>query len=234
MNLKLKFTLPFLLVLFVSSTTFAQKLIPAMHAFSHKKTSYVTLEDGTELEGELKDLDRKKGLIEEVTLKDADGKKHKIKPEDIKHMYLPPSGLSKLAAAYEFLYDATQWDDNDLEKDIIGKGYAYFEKSDVQIKNKTKVLLLQLLNPSFSSKIRVYSDPFAGETASVGIGNVKLAGGDEKSYYVKKGDKAAYKLKKKDYRTDYDMLFKDCSDLKKIKQVKWSEFAEHVFKYNKC
>ena len=96
-----------------------------------------------------------------------------------------------------------------------------------------RVLLLQLLNPSFSSKIRVYSDPFAGETASVGIGGVKLAGGDEKSYYVKKEDKPAYKLKKKDFKADFDALFKDCSDMK-MDKVKWSEFAEYVFKYNKC
>ena len=46
-----------------------------------------------ELVGEIQDIDRKKGLIEEITIRD-ESKKHKLKPEQISHMYLPPSGFS--------------------------------------------------------------------------------------------------------------------------------------------
>ncbi len=48
---------------------------------------------------------------------------------------------------------------------------------------------MQLVNPRFSKVISVYSDPFAKETSSIGIGGLKLAGGIAKSYYLKKGEK---------------------------------------------
>jgi hypothetical protein len=55
---------------------FAQDFIPAYDRFSGKETSYIMLEDGSKVEGTLEDLDRKKGLIEEVVIKDASGKKN--------------------------------------------------------------------------------------------------------------------------------------------------------------
>ena len=33
--------------------------------------------------------------------------------------------------------------------------------------------MLQLLNPHFSNKIRVYDDPFSRETASIGVAGIK-------------------------------------------------------------
>ena len=48
----------------------AQDFQKPFETFTGKTPSYVYLEDGTELEGELIDLDRKKGLIKEVTIKD--------------------------------------------------------------------------------------------------------------------------------------------------------------------
>ena len=54
----------------------AQDFQKPFETFTGKTPSYVYLEDGTELEGELIDLDRKKGLIKEVTIKDKTGKKN--------------------------------------------------------------------------------------------------------------------------------------------------------------
>lgn len=207
----------------------AQQFLTPFYTFSDDKISYVTLKDGKEIQGNIKDLDRKKGLIKKVEIKDLDGKKLKLKPEDISHMYLPPSGLSKLVATMDFLHDAQKWDNKDLNADIIGKGYVYFEQSDVLIKKKKRTMLMQLLNPSFSSVVKVYHDPFAKETASFGVAGVTLAGGHDKSYYIKK-DNVAYLLKKKDYDEEFDLLFKSCPAVKeKFAKVKWSEFANHVF-----
>lgn len=222
------------LSLFMSISLSAQTFSPAFAGASHKKVSYLTMEDGSTIEGTIKKLKYEKGLIEEVKLLDMNDEKIKIKPEKIKHMYLPQSGFAKFAKAYEFLHDATQWDDVDLDKDIIGKGYIYFEKSKVRIKKKTQTLMVQLVNPSFSGKIQVYTDPFAGETASLGVGGVKFVGGDEKSYYIKKKD-VAYKLKKKNYDEEFKNLFGDCKSMMKKygKSPKWSEFEQHVYEYAK-
>lgn len=213
---------------------FAQAMIaqtfskPALR-FSDDKISYITLKDGTEIQGYLRDLDRKKGLIEQVKFKDVDGNKYKWKPEEISHMYLPPSGWSKFANAVDFKNDAKQWTKEGVDAQKVSNGYAYYEHSDVMIKKKKKSLLLQLINPTFCNVIKVYNDPFAKETASFGVAGVKMAGGDEKSYYIKK-DKVAYKLKKKNYKTEFAPLFESCSAVTdKYSKIKWTEFADHVF-----
>lgn len=231
----MKISLLLVAAVFLSTTAFSQKFIPAFDTFSGKKTAIVVLEDGTKVEGTIKDLDRKKGQIESIKLKLENGKKVEYEAEEVKHMYLPPSGFDKMVKVLDFSSDATQWGD-DIDKDVVSKGYAYFEKTEVVIKKKTRVLLMQLINPSFVGDIRVYTDPFARETASLGVGGLTVAGGDEKSYYIKKGDAPAFKVEKKSYKKNLDMIFKGCSSLlKKLKsKAVWTHFAEHVAEYNQC
>jgi len=232
-----KCILLFAVALLLVTPMLAQKFSPPSNRFSGSKPSYITLKDGTTLEGTVKDLDRKKGLIEEVKLELPDGKKRKLKPADIKYMYLPPSGFDKLVGAFEFLHDATKWDNTDLDKDIIGRGYVYFEQAEVRLsKKKTMTMLMQLLNPSFSSKIKVYHDPFAKETMSLGVAGVDVVGGDLKSYFVlANDDKVAFKLEKKDYDDKYKDLFKNCQQLVTELDAKhaWTDLAEYIFKYSK-
>ena len=163
MNFQKKFLFLFIATFFCS-VAFAQRFSPAITGFSHKKTSYLTLDNGKEVKGTIKDLDWKKGLIEEVKLKDMNDKKVKIKPDEINFMYLPPSGLAKAGATMEFLGHVDNWENDDLDNDILSKGYVYMEKSEVRIKKKTRTLMVQLVNPSFSKKIKVYDDPFAKES----------------------------------------------------------------------
>lgn len=227
--------LSFLLCL-ISFSTFAQDdFMDEALRISDEKDSYITLMDGTELVGRVKDLDRKKGLFEEVTIKLEDGKKTKLKPEDIKYMYLPPSGYSKLMTGME---NAT--DINKMQKDassssaLMRPGYFYFESSEVLLKKQKMTLLLQMMNPSFSSKIKVFNDPYAKETMSVGIGGMTMAGGDAKSYYVKVGDEPAFRLYKKNYDEELEHLYQSCPALKSQfpDGMFWSKFAKHVLAYD--
>ena len=52
----------------------AQQLRSPTNTFSHQKMAYITLVDGTEVEGTIDDVDRKKGLIEFIKIIDASGK----------------------------------------------------------------------------------------------------------------------------------------------------------------
>jgi len=213
------------------SLAIAQSFSPAFDRFSGGKTSYVHLEDGTQLEGTIDDFDRKKGLIEEVTIKDADGKKIKLKPEQIKSMYVPPSNLSKVNEAMDHATEVSSWQSgNDVDKDIISKGYAMFEKSTVMIGKKKRELLLQIVNPSFANYVRVYQDPMAKETAGIGIAGIDVVGGEEKSYYVKVGNAPAFLLNKKDYSKQFATVFKDCKTVITAvgKKKAWSDFASHA------
>lgn len=229
MKITLKVLL-FSMLLTTSNVLLAQELNEPFNRFSSKKISYITLKDGKQVKGYIKDIDRKKGLIEEIKIKDLKGKKRKYKPEDIKFMYLPPSGFEKFGRTMSFLNDATKWKSTDLDKDIIGKGYVYFETTEVIRKKKQKTLLAQLLNPSFADVIRIYYDPFARETTSLNVGGIKVAGGNAKSYYIKYDD-IAYRIKKKNYDEEFKMIFQACPSVieKHGEDPKWSKLGEHVF-----
>ncbi len=237
MNTKNYLVLTMILFLGVTESIQAQNFLPGFNGFSRKKTTYVHLEDGTTTEGNLKGFNYKKGLIKAIYIKDASENKVKIEPKDIVYMYLPPSNLAKLGNFGKFITDAQQWKNKNLDQNLFKEGYTFFEKSEVQIKKKTQTLMVQLVNPDFSNKIKVYQDPFAGETASIGIGPLK-AGGIAKSYYVKKdGEAVAIRLKKKNYEEEFKEFFGDCPAMieKYGDEIKWSEFAKHIYEYtNEC
>ena len=213
----------------------SQELLSPSFTFSKKKTSYITLGDGTEINGTLKDIDRKKGLIKLIKITDDAGTKHKLKPSQVKHMYLMPSGFDKLNKAIDFATDAQKWNNEKLNQDFLNQGYVYFETVNVKIKKKTLPMLMQLLNPSFSKAVKVYHDPYAKETTSVGVGGVKLAGGLDKSYYIMtNSDDAAYKIEKKKYKKTYTQIWKNCTSLTEQTDIAWKDFTDHVIKYTEC
>ncbi len=235
--MKDRFLFFFTLVILASSLT-AQDFLDGAFTFSSKKESYITLADGKELTGFIDDIDRKKGLIEEITIIDPNKKKIKLKPEEVKHMYIVPSGFDKLSSGMNNMYDATKWnEDKSAHAEHIKAGYVFFETTEVMVKKKKLTLLLQLLNPGFANKIKVFFDPYAGETASFGFGGIKLAGGDAKSYYFKKGDNVAYKMEKKNYDDELENLYGDGPSFKKEfeKKMGWSMVEKHIFYYSgKC
>jgi len=233
MNVKSKILI---FLVFTTVNLIAQKFVEGAHRFSDGKISYLYLEDGTIVKGYIDDLDRKKGLIEEVVLKDSITKKKvTYKPEQIKNMYLPPSGFDKFTKGYDKIYDVQKWEDDNVNAQFIKEGYVLFEKSDVMIKKKKFTLLLQLVNPGFSEKVRVYLDPNASETTSYGVGGFTLAGGDAKSYYVKKGNEVAFKLQKKNYEEEYKHLFGDCAKYydANLKKFDWEDLAKNIYDFSK-
>lgn len=217
------------------STLLAQKFAVPMEGFSRSKTAYLHMEDDTKFEGLLGGFKRSKGLIETVKMKNPNGKKLKIDPAKISFMYLPPSNLAKFSAAMDKMGNMSKWEkQTTMDTTLMNEGYVYFEKTPTKIKKKTDDLMLQLMNASFSSKIKVYHDPFAKETAGFGIGGVDLVGGLDKSYYVKKtGDKAAFRLMKKNYKEEFLKVFGDCEELVKKYggDIEWSDLETHVYEY---
>lgn len=223
----------FIVVLFIKAE--AQQLLTPSFTFSHKKTSYITLTDGTEIKGTLKKIDRKKGLITYVRYEDENGKKHKLKATDVKYMYLPPSGLDKLGKRIGFFEDIKNWTNDKLDQDFLNQGLIYFENSQVKVKKKKMTLLMQLLNPSFSKKVKVYHDPRAKETASIGIAGLTLAGGYEKSYFISIDGSVANKVEKKRYKKEFGSLWSKCNTLaEKYPKVSWYELVKHIMDYSEC
>ncbi len=221
-------------------TVFSQAFLDGNFDFSTSKESYITLKDSSEVVGFIDKIERKKGLIKQITLKDAKGVKTSYSPDQIDHMYIAPSKWDKFSNGNSKMNDFSKWDkDMKLNKAHIKAGYALFESSEVIINDEKLVLLMQLLNPAYASKIRVYFDPRASESPSFGMGGLSMTGGDAKSYYVKKGDAVAFKLAKKNYKDELKNLYGDCSGYETIltedDKLHWSDLSIHIFNYtNKC
>lgn len=229
MKTKLSFAALFLCL--AASSVSAQVFMPPAEMYSRQKTSYLTLEDGKEVAGTLQTLKRKKGLISAIIIVDSiSGKKVSYKPEQVKFMYLMPSGLDKFSRGLDFLNDATKWNRDDLEAHRLRTGYVYFEKSEVEFKKGNQKLMLQLLNPSFSGKIKVFHNPLANETTSFEVSGINVAGGEDKSYFVKVGDEVSFKLYKKNYDKEFKHLFGDCPAVarKYGDKMRWIDFEAAV------
>ncbi len=223
------------LLAFCSYSIMAQDFLDGANRFSSKKVSYLTLKDGSEVTGFIKDLDRKKGLIKKIEII-VDGKKIKYNPEDVDFMYLMPSGWDKFDRGSDNMFIINELvKDRTLNKEHIKEGYVYFETVDVKIKKKTKTLLMQLVNPGYGTKIRIYHDPWAVKTgASFGVLSV---GGVRKSFYVKKGDEVAYKLKSKKYKKEWKNIFAECKNIEEAfkGKMRWRHFSQHIYHFTtKC
>ncbi|MGR3809363.1 hypothetical protein [Jiulongibacter sp. NS-SX5] len=224
-------TIQLLAILCLSSLTIsAQEFMPGFEMFSHKKPAYITLEDGTKVEGEIDKVKRKKNNIAAVEMI-IDGEEKTYDPADIKEMYLPANGLNKLSLKIDNATNTSK----DYDLDMLNEGYGYFIKTDINLGKKEDVLLMQLVNPGFDSKIKVFFDPMAMETGTASVGVMK-AGGVDKSYFIKIGDEMAQKITKKEYKTEFKTLFASCPSLiKEIgKKPDWKEFAAHVHTFDSC
>ncbi|MEO9871028.1 hypothetical protein [Ekhidna sp.] len=225
----------YLIAIVLASSTMAQELQTPSTSFSHKKKAYLTLSDGTEIIGNINDIDRKKGIIKAIKVTDGAGEKRKLLPADISYMYLPPSGLDKLGNAINTVNSVQKWKQSKLDEDLLNQGLVYFEQANVKIKKKTMTLLAQLLNPSFSAKVKIYHDPLAKETASLGVGGLKVTGGIAKSYYVQKeGDVAAFKFDKGGYKKEFS-YFWNCDALDQQfssgEEKAWRNLGKHAASY---
>jgi len=206
---------------------------PAYSSYSRKKPAYVTLKDGTKWEGEIKDVDRRKGQIDELKLV-VDGKKKKFAASEIADLFMAPSGFDQFNKQVGFISDATKWGRTDASEHLA-KGYTMYTNEKVSLKNKKKPeeYLMQTVNPKFNQVIQVFSDPWAKETMSIGVGSLKLAGGIAKSYYVKKGESIVW-LTKKNFDKHFERLFMDNEQFKARyadQNIKWSLLGVYVLDY---
>ncbi len=205
----------------------AQNFIPAIERFSSKKEGFLVSAKGDTTKFFLDDLDRKKGLIVNVAGKTMDGKKFEYKAEEIKFLALAPADFAKFAAFSEgttSVVRAGKTDFKQLNRDLV---FFYQE----YLTDKKRTVLVQLVNPGFDSHIRVYDDPFATQTAGVGVAGMQMTGGLDKSYYVNYNGKT-FRLYKSDYNKAFKEFFGTCPEVKsQYKNAAWRDFAEHLFFY---
>lgn len=219
-----------LLSLCLAAAAHAQEFLPPIERFSSSKPAYLITKSGERVEFTLNDLDRKRGLIVRVEGKTADGKKISYEAADIAELGMTPSDFAKLSSFSESTRSIDKMQRTKVSESTRNMVIFYQEHLD----DLNRDVLVQLLNPGFDSRIRVYHDPFAMETAGVGVGGMQITGGHDKSYYVRTNGKV-FKLKKKNYDEEFGRLFGSCPEmLKKQKNAAWRDFSNHVFSFDQA
>jgi hypothetical protein len=214
------------------------RFLPVYDAYG-SKPSMLKLKDGRTIHGIKGDLDRKKGQIYSIVMKDSvTNKKTEYLADEIAEMYLLPSDLENVSKTSKAMDPGKlrTYTNNNLDQ-IVNRGYVYFRSQSVSLKNrkKEKDYLMQLVNPSFSVVIQVYGDNMAKETGGIGVMGMKLTGGLDKSYYVSKAGEVFW-LKKSDFDDYYLQLFGDSEEfLKKYpkKKADWEDLNLYVYEYTR-
>lgn len=226
-----------LVLILMSMSMNAQTFSSTISTFNRSKPSLIYLENGDSLSGKIVNIDRKKGVIIRIDL-EIDNKKVKVEMDSIKYALLPENVLN---AINNVTGNAMKIEENKnyfSRQELVKNGYGLFEKVDTKLKKNTHTVLLQLLNPLFCSKIKIYCDPNASETGGIGMMGMNVIGGDEKSYYVKivGSNEPAFLLKKKDLDDNIAKLFSQCPKL--FDSIKndylWGEFESYIFQNDNC
>lgn len=204
---------------------------------SPKKTSTVVLKDGKVLKGYSRGFDKKKGQIYSVNLKDSiTGNTQEIEATQIAELYLYAMGLEKFGKMNKFLSNSRNWSSKSMNKNFKNDQIPFFnEKVSLKNKEAEKEYLMQLINPDFSSKIKVYADPVAKETTTFAVGGIGVTGGVTKSFYVKKDGKVFW-LEKSNFEESYSKLFGDNPAFMKeypVSKMKWDFLSWLIYEYTR-
>ena len=197
------------------------------------KPCIVTLASGEEIKGEFKSAVLLGGYLDKISITTADGGKAKFQPEDIVSLKVKAGTLAKLSMVVESASSIKEITSVNFNE-IVEREWIIFETA-LKAKKKDKARLMQLLNPGFDKQIKVYADPEAKETRGLALGGVKLTGGEDKSYLLVKDGTKAVKVKKKNYRDNFDELYAACPKMLTVfegDKIKWADVAGHVFVYN--
>jgi len=216
----------------LSAILYGQAFISAVEELHPSKDCKMELLDGTIIEGAMASAFIVNGFLKSVNIKDFDGVKHKYKAEQIKRLKVKAGGWAKMDMIAESTESIKKIIKTDF-KEIIEREYIIYEQALLP-KKKDKYRLLQLLNPGFDHRIKVFQDPNAKETAGIKIGGAKLVGGEDKSFLVVKDGAKSEKITKGKYKKQFQVLFGDC-DLAKVmdnSKMKFKNFAAHVFVYD--
>lgn len=222
-NLKL---LLFLILQFFFTIGFSQFVTPLT---SISGSAICTKTDGEIIEGELKNAMSGPNGLMSFKIKDRDGNDFKLKATDVLELKIKVDGLAKLEIIAEQSANLEKLANSNFEE-VVNREYIIWQQ--VKHPSKDKYLLLQLLNPGFDNKMKVYDLPGA-KSGESSVNDVAISGGQATAYYIVKDGKTL-KLTKKDYKKGaYAELFSDCPEMNK-KKPNLKEFALDVFQYENC
>lgn len=216
-------------LLFFSASVSAQTFISAVSEFQPSNECIMTLLDGTVVEGKFGSAFINNGYLSSITVKGADGSKHKHKAETVQELKVKMGFLAKMDAANEGSSSLSEAFKTDY-KEIINREYIIYRQALLP-KKKDKFRLMQLVNPGFDSRVQVFDDPGGKESGGI----AGITGGKEKSYLVVVDGKKSVKVKKGDYKKQFGNIYQNCPELVEVigdRKIKFWDMAAHVFAYD--
>jgi hypothetical protein len=218
-------------LLIISSGASAQGFIKPVD-FPWSRDCRLTLNNGEQLRGVIQTAVFSGGSVRSFTVKLDQGEVQKYKAEDVKKLMIRFGDLAKIETIMESTTSIQELVETDFNE-IIEREYLIYEQALLP-KKKDKFALLQLLNPGFDGRIKVYENPTGQETGTMSVGDVTVTGGRESSYLVVKDGKKSMKVKKGKYKKAFPVLFGDCEEMMKMyrgQKVKFENMAYHVLHY---
>ncbi|MDW7694663.1 hypothetical protein R9C00_07915 [Flammeovirgaceae bacterium SG7u.111] len=208
---------------------FVQKL-PQSEILNSEK-AYVITNAGDTIRGRISGASQSNGQLKAFTLK-TDEEKLKFKPMEIRSVAVVPG----MGANYEDMALITtikRASDTTFLK-LVETEWVIFERIQLPTKRESYALV-QLVNPGFDSKIKVYANPEANETSTLSSESMMLTGGDDTSHFISVNGERPTLIKKGKYKKEgFAQLFGGCDALND-EEPKWKYFAKHIFIYDqKC
>lgn len=193
----------------------------------------VNLADGRELTGRLTSASLINGYLDRFTIKNEAGEKLKLEPEDVIRLSVKASATAKISMAATSAASIKAMSNRDFNE-IKNREYIIFETA-MRHNKAGKIRLMQLLNPGFDSKIKVFANPNAQKTSGLSVSGIRVTGGEDRSFLLVRGEEKAMMVRKISYRKEFGEIFGDCpAMLKQFEgdKIMWDDLAGHVFVYD--
>lgn len=220
-------------VLCIRSQSFIASLEESDMSVLFGQPAVARLTDGREVSGTLTAATLISGYLDKFTLKNEAGEKMKLEPEDVVRLSVNASRLAKVAMGASNASSIKEITSRDFNE-IANRDYIIFETA-MRANKAGRIRLMQLLNPGFDSRIKVFADPNAQKTGGLAIGGIRVSGGEDRSFLMVKGDQKTVVVRKSSYRKNFEDLYGDCTAMIKTfagEKIEWDDLAAHVFAYD--
>lgn len=192
----------------------------------------VSLQSGEEITGKFTGGVFVINGLTKIKVKLENGEVVKYAPEQVVSLKVKASKLMKLGMISDAGSSIKEFANSDLNG-IVNREWVVFETATTPREKETK-RILQLLNPGFDNKIKVFAEPGA-KTGGLSIGGLQVTGGEDRVYLFVKGGEKAFRVKKGSYRENFQELYSDCPRMLEQfegEKIRWDDVALHVYAYD--
>jgi hypothetical protein len=188
---------------------------------------------GVEISGTIATIISGRHGLTSITLRPADGKRQKFRAADIDELVVEPGTIARLSMVMSATSTLRKVARNDLRSTldhdvVVFHNVAWPKASDAR--------LLQLVNPGFASRVRVYH-LISAMSATWTIAGVPVAGDESKAFAVIKDGGEPMRVSGRHYeQRDFDLLFGDCPEMLQLEissDRSFHRFAQHAFLYDR-